>query len=166
MISASCTVPEATSALGDIASATHEGFASWVVASEFFTKGSCHQLAMALVSALDGAAFVAIYDHGDEGGDETDHPRLVHAAAMIGDHVLDIEDFVPRDVWIDRWSDLARDPNFVEFDAGDLPFEYISHSHLSFSEAIAARLVDYWKDEVSAVLTASNHSDNLLRVAY
>jgi len=140
----------ATDTLAEIHSATNPSFHESVVASEFFTKGSCHQLAVALVSVLDNASVVAIYDHADEDGNEADQPRLVHAAAMVGDRILDIEDFVDREVWIERWADQARDPNFIEYDLRELTFEYTSPAHMRFSEEIAARLVDFWGAELNS----------------
>nr|WP_250807859.1 hypothetical protein [Neorhizobium tomejilense] len=138
--------------LQSIGDATHEGFAPFVKASDFFTMGSCHQLALALVSAIDGASFVAIYDHAGEHGGETETPRLVHAAAKIGNRILDIEDFIAEPIWIDAWSDLARDANFVEYEPGELPFEFISPAHQSFSERTAALLADHWEKEIAAIM--------------
>lgn len=137
--------------LRTISGMTDERFDRSVVASEFFTKGSCHQLAMALVSLIEDATFVAIYDHDPQ----LPEPRMVHAAALVGDRVIDIEDFADRDTWIERWSDQARVPMFVEYDPGELPFEYTTEAHRSYSEMVARRLSDYWSSDLDNATVSS-----------
>jgi hypothetical protein len=127
----------------DIAALTDPAFGEQVPASEFFVKGSCHQLALALVSAIEGARFVAVYDQVSDDGSPLDEPRLVHAAAMIGRQlVIDVEGIKDRDGWVDAWSDLARDPSYIEWEPDELPFEFTSVAHMRFSEAVATRLVE------------------------
>ncbi|MCV9963652.1 hypothetical protein OIU34_17265 [Pararhizobium sp. BT-229] len=126
-----------------IAALTDPVFGEDVPASEFFVKGGCHQLALALVSAIEGARFVAVYDHLSDDGSPLEDPRMVHAAAMIGQQlVIDVEGIKERDVWVEAWSDLARDPSYIEWEPDELPFEFTSAAHMRFSEAVAARLVE------------------------
>lgn len=126
----------------DIAALTSPVFGRDVPASEFFVKGGCHQLALALVSAIEGARFVAVYDHLSEDGSPLDDPRLVHAAAMLDSLVIDVEGIQERDAWVEAWSDLARDPSYVEWEPNELPFEYTSAAHMRFSQMVATRLVE------------------------
>lgn len=127
----------------DIAALTDPTFGEEVPAAEFFVKGGCHQLALALVSAIDGARFVAVYDHVADDGSPLENPRMVHAAALIGRQlVIDVEGIKDRDGWVDAWSDLARDPSYIEWEPDELPFEFTSPAHMRFSETVATRLVE------------------------
>jgi hypothetical protein len=140
---------QGTERLSKITDATHESFPSFVKAGDFFTMGNCHQLALALVAAIDGASYIVLYDHADAA---LGMPRLVHAAAKIGDKVLDIEGFVSESIWTDAWCDLARDPGIAEYEPGELPFEFTSTAHQDFSERVAERLVRYWESEIALAL--------------
>lgn len=90
----------------EIAGLTSPVFGRDVPAAEFFVKGGCHQLALALVSVIEGARFVAVYDHLSDDGSPLDDPRLVHAAAMLGELVIDVEGIREQDAWVAAWSDL------------------------------------------------------------
>jgi hypothetical protein len=122
---------------------TDPAFGADVPAEEFFVKGSCHQLALALVASIEGSAFVAIYDSISQNGLELDEPWLVHAGAMVGDLVIDVEGIHHRDVWSEAWAHTARDPSFVEWEPDELPFEFTSTGHERFSFAVAARIIDH-----------------------
>ncbi|MDW9478862.1 hypothetical protein GOB57_09210 [Sinorhizobium meliloti] len=133
----------------EITTLTDPDFGRDVPVSEFFVKGGCHQLALALVSAIAGACFVAVYDHLSDDGSPLDNPRMVHAAAMIDSLVIDVEGVRDREAWVEAWSDLARVPSFVEWEPGDLPFEFTSTAHRRFSEMVAARLVEVWGPQLA-----------------
>ncbi|MCZ7861765.1 hypothetical protein O9X98_10275 [Agrobacterium salinitolerans] len=137
----------------DIGALTSPVFGRGVPASEFFVKGGCHQLALALVSAIEGSRFVALYDHLSDDGSPLDDPRLVHAAAMLDELVIDVEGIRDRDSWVEAWSDLARDPSYVEWESDELPFEFTSTAHMSFSEMVAARLAEELGQAISPTAT-------------
>lgn len=122
---------------GTAASLTSPFFGAQVPASEFFVKGGCHQLALALVGSSPDASFVAIYDLSPPDGETK---TMVHAAARIGDLVIDIEGAKGFDEWVDAWSDLARQASIAEWPPGELPFEFTSPAHRAFSEAAASLL--------------------------
>ncbi|MCS4089715.1 hypothetical protein [Rhizobium sp. BK176] len=120
---------------------TDPAFGAEVTSEEFFVKGGCHQLALALVSTVEGSAVVAIYDSISQDGLELDEPWLVHAGAMVGDAIIDVEGIHDRDIWIEAWADQAREPSFVEWAPDEIPFEFTSPAHERFSTAVASRLV-------------------------
>ena len=111
-------------------------------AAEFFVKGGCHQLALALVTAIGTASFIAVYDSLSEDGQPLDSPRMVHAGASVGCSVWDIDGVMSRDAWVSAWADLCHAPFCLEWEAGELPFEFASAAHLEFAELVAAPLRD------------------------
>jgi hypothetical protein len=139
---------------------TDPAFGDDVPSEEFFVKGGCHQLALALVSSVEGSSFVAIYDSVSRDGRELDDPWLVHAGAMVGESVIDVEGIHDRETWSEAWADTARDPSFVEWEPGELPFEFSSPAHEAFSFAVAARLSD------ALSLTASPPGGRRLNAQY
>jgi hypothetical protein len=137
---------------------TDPAFGDAVIAADFFVKGSCHQLALALVSAIDGARFVAVYDHLSDCGTPLNNPWMVHAAAMVDDnYVIDVEGIMDRDVWAEAWSDLARKPSYVEWPPGELPFEFTSAAHMRFAKAVAKSLIEELGEVLSRPQKAPLH---------
>lgn len=132
-----------------------EGFGLRVPASEIFVSGSCHELATAIVDRVDGAQFVALYDKLDMDGSPLDDPYMVHAAAMLGELVIDIDGIQCRDAWTTQWSGLALEPVFADWPAGLQPCDYRSHDSRRFAEAAADELVQIFSSEIAASTIAS-----------
>jgi hypothetical protein len=122
---------------------TDPAFGDDVPSEEFFVKGGCHQLALALVSSVEGSSFVAIYDSVSRDGSELDDPWLVHAGAMVGESVIDVEGIHHRETWSEAWADTAREPSFVEWEPGELPFDFTSSAHERFSISVASLMVEH-----------------------
>lgn len=120
---------------------TDPAFGVDVPSEEFFVKGGCHQLALALVSSIEGSSFVALYDRVSRDGLDLDEPWLVHAGALIGDDVIDVEGVHDREAWSEAWADQTRDPFLVEWNPDELPFVFSSPAHERFSFAVAAAIV-------------------------
>jgi hypothetical protein len=129
-----------------------EGFGLQVAASELFVSGGCHELATAIVSRLEDAQFVALHDTLDIDGSLLDEPFMVHAAAAVGDLVIDIDGIQCRDAWISQWSGLALEPVFADWPPGLLPCDYRSAVSRRFAEEAAAELIDLFAPEIAAAV--------------
>lgn len=130
---------------------TDPTFGQDVSAGEFFVKGGCHQLALALVSLIEGAAVVGVYDQLAEDGAPIDVPRLIHAGALVGDVVIDVEGVIFRDAWVEAWSDMARAALYAEWDPDEPPYGFTSPAHERFSMAVATRLLEVHRHGISFI---------------
>jgi hypothetical protein len=124
----------------DIATTHLDSFGAEVTAGDFFSRGNCHQLSLALCETLANSQIVALVDCSPNPESASHSPYLVHAAVITGQWVVDIEGIHDVDQWIERWSDQARQPEFVEYEAGHLPWQYTSPRIRDVANTIAAKI--------------------------
>lgn len=128
--------------LEDLRETEIDAFGHPVTVADLFVSGSCHHLAAALVETIPTARAVAVVDRLLDDGTPAPAPRIVHAAVLLDDAIVDIDGMQDRDEWFATWSNMAAAPDLFEWEPGQIPFEYHDAVHAAIARRVAGFLAD------------------------
>lgn len=113
-----------------------------ILVADFFTMGSCDQLANAIIELSGRGRLLGIYDWIGDDGEVLEDPHLIHAGVLIDDdRVLDIEGISDVSNWEERWSKAGKMVESFIYDEAVAPFEYRGEMNEAFSKRVAEKLV-------------------------